>query len=540
LKSGSLQLPTNPPSTDQDPVTAYAWDVLHNKTRACRFVQLACERHFWDLERGGARGLNWRPDIALHRIWFFGLLRHSKGEWAGRPLILEPWQKFVVGSVFGWQREDKTRRFRTAYEEVPRKNGKSCMLAGIGINALVGDDEPGAEVYTAATRREQAHIILDEAKRMVRSSPGLTNAIHLFRNSMTVDRTASKFEALSADARTLDGLNPSVVLIDELHKHRNREVLDVLDTAMGSRRQPLLWTITTAGDDHPETVYAQERDYAERVLENVIHEDDADSHFVFITTVDKDDRWDDPLAWAKANPNLGVSVKLDDLKRQARKAANSPGALVEFKRLRLNLRTASADRFVDMDVWNKNTFCPPNTRPWSYCTQMTEELRGRRFYGGIDLSAKIDISAWIKLFPPEADGERWKIQGRFWMPAEAIEARSDRDQVQYRRWVHEGWIDACAGNTIDQNDVKQAVLDDCKAYNAESVAYDPWNAAQLTLMLQDEGVPVVEFIQGVKSYTAPTKELEVMLLGHKLDHGNNPVLKWMAANLAVQKGRLSG
>src|SRR4029077_10591576 len=320
--------------------------------------------------------------------------------------------------------------------------------------------------------------------------------------------------------RTLDGLNPHCVLVDELHRHRTRALLDVMDTALGARRQPLLWIITTAGDDSPESVYAAENDYAIKVLEGVVEDDDV---FAFITTIDKGDKWDDPVAWAKANPNLGISVKLDDLHRQARKAAKSPGALSAFKRLRLNVRTASAEAAIDMAVWARNSrgrFDP-------------DKLERMRCWGGLDLSSKIDITAFIKLFEPDEDG-RMRVASRFWMPADTLEERADRDRMPYRRWVDEGWIEVTPGNVIDHAEIKAAVLADTKRFDLQDIAYDPWNATQLSSELTSEGVNMVEFIQGLRSYTAPTKELQALVADRKLDHGNNPVLTVMASNLKVQ------
>ena len=524
--------PKADPSTD--PATAYAQAIDRGDVAACNLVRLACRRHLTDLVAGERRGLHFDPVVAVRAIRFYQYLRHSKGEWAGHEFELAPWQKFIIGSVYGWIRADGTRRFRTVYNELPRKNGKSSLLAGIGIKSLVADKEPGAEVYTAATRKEQAHIIFDEAKRMVRGSPELSQRIGIYRSNMSIDSTASKFEPLSADERTLDGLNPHVVLIDELHKHKNRGVLDVLDTAMGSRRQPILWIITTAGDDMPESVYDQEHEYAVKVLEGVFDDDGA---FVFITTIDKDDRWDDPKVWIKANPNLGVSVKLDDLKRQALKAKNSPSAQVEFKRLRLNLRTASADRYIDMDVWAKNSLCPTGMPRIGYQAELAERFLGRPFFGGLDLSSKIDLSAWLKLFPPQEDGDRWHAIVRFWMPMDTIEEKSDRDRVQYARWVAEGWIDVTQGNVIDHNEIGRVIIEDCNQYVCNSAAFDPWNATQLANGLISQGIPMHEFIQGIRSYTAPTKELEALLLSANLDHGGNPVLAWMASNLRVQEDK---
>lgn len=510
-------------STD-DPVTAYARAVVARKVPACRLHRRAAQRHLDDLVDGPKRGLTWDAARGMRVVRFFGFLRHSKGEWGGQTVELAPWQVFVVGSIFGWLRRDGTRRFRVVYEEIPRKNGKSLLVSGVGIYGLVADNEPGAEVYAAATRRDQARIIFDEAKRMVAASPELIKVVRRFKHNLSVDRTASKFEPLSADERTLDGLNPHFVLLDELHKHKSRAVLDVLDTAMGSRRQPLLWSITTAGDDDPESVYAQENAYAIQVLEGVVKDD---GFFAFVTSVDASDRWDDPKAWAKANPNLGISVKLDDLERQALKAKNSPAAQVAFKRLRLNIRTAAANRAVDMDVWRRNSggkFDPA-------------VMRGRRCFAGLDLSSKVDISAFVKLFPP-ADGEtRWRVTARFWMPAGTVAEKSDRDRVQYQRWIDSGWIEPTEGDVIDHAEIMAAIVEDHRTHEIAALAYDPWNATQLAIGLQNEGVEVFEFIQGLRSFTAPTKELDAMLTAKKLDHGDNPVLAWMASNLKVVTDR---
>lgn len=487
-------------------------------------MRLACERHLRDLETGRQRGLHWHAEKAEHNIRFFGLLTHSKGEWARQPIELAGWQAFIVGSVFGWKRDDGMRRFRTAYGEIGRKNGKSTLAAGIGLLALIADGELGAEVYAAATKKDQAEIIFGEAKRMARSSLALRSRLSIFKRNLSVDSTASKFEPLSSDEKTLDGLNPHCVLIDELHKHKNRGVLDVMDTAVGSRRQPLIWIITTAGDDNPETVYAQENDYAIKVLEGVL-EDDA--YFAYIATLDKDDRWDDPAVWIKANPNLGVSVKLDDLQRQARKARGSPSAQAAFKRLRLNVRSGSVDRAIPAELWAANrgeVFDPA-------------DMHGRPCYVGLDLSSKIDISALVKLFPPQGEEDRWRIVARFWMPADTVAEKADRDRAQYARWIEEGWIEATPGNVIDHNEIQSAILEDARLHEFRGLAYDPWNATQLAVKLQEEGVQVCEFIQGIRSYTAPTKELLAMLTGGKLEHGGNPVLTWMASNLKLQSDK---
>lgn len=493
---------------------------------ACKLHRAACQRHLNDLENGHTRGLRFDVAAAQYRIEYFPkFLRHSKGQWARQPVDLSPWQKFVIGSVFGWKRADGSRRFRVVYEELPRKNGKSTKLAGVGLMQLTVDNEGGAEVYSAATKKDQARIIFDEAKRMVTASPDLRNhPVCRFKLNLAVDATSSKFEPLSADEKTLDGLNPSCLLIDELHKHKNRGLLDVLDTAQGARWQPLLWIITTAGDDSPESVYASENDYAVKVLEGTV-EDDAT--FAFITSIDKGDRWDDPKAWAKANPGLGVSVKFDDLERQANKAMKSPPAQNAFKRLRLNVRTSSADRAIDMDVWKKNggeRFDPAH-------------MRRRKCWAGLDLSSKIDISAFVKLFEPDEPGGRMRVVPRFWMPLDTLEARAEKDRVPFRQWVDEGYIEATPGNVIDHGEIERAVLADNDEHAIESLAYDPWNATQLAAALLSKGVPMVEFIQGLRSYSEPTKDFIALLVDTKLDHGGNPVLKWMASNLKTHRDK---
>lgn len=507
------------PSTDR--ATAYAKAIVTGEIVAGKRVRQACQRHLDDLERGHLRGLKWSPRHAAYVERFYSFLRHSKGKWAAKPFVLADWQAFCEGSIYGWLRADGSRRFRTALQVIAKKNGKSLTGAAAGLFGLVGDGEMGGEVYCVARKRDQARIIFDEARQMVRSSPDLSKRVQSFKLNLSIDRTASKFEPLSSDEKTGDGLNPSLVLVDELHRHKSRALLDLMDAGMGSRRQPLLRIITTAGDDDPESPYNTEVAYAEKVLDGVI---DDDSYFAYIARLDEIDRWDDPKVWLKANPNLGVSVALDDLKRQAVKARGNPSQQSAFKRYRLNLVTSSATRAIDMEVWRRNGLGPIDPA----------SLTGRPAYGAIDASSKLDLSAFVLLFPPVGDGERWKALCRFWMPAENVEAKQDKDRAPYRQWIDEGWIEATPGNVIDHGEIEAAVLEAKSAYELLSVPYDPWNAAQMATRLMAEGVPMVEFIQGLRSYTAPTKELLAMLAAETLDHGDNPVLRLMAANLKIE------
>lgn len=501
-----------------DRVTEYARSVSSGKVVACREVRQACERHLRDLVEGPGRGLEWKSPVAEWAIDFFGYLRHSKGELAGQRITLEPWQCFVVGSVFGWFRENGTRRFRKVYQELPRKNGKSTMLAGIGIFALVGDQEPGAEIYAAATKKDQARIVFDEARRMVRSSPDLAGITSIFKLNLSIDATASKFEPLSADEKSLDGLNPHCVIIDELHKHKTRAVLDVLDTALGARRQPILWIITTAGDDDPETPYAAENDYASKILDGVL---DDDGYFAFIAKADDPKKWDDPIEWAKANPNLGVSVRFEYLEQQARQAKASPARQVAFKRLQLNVRTSNTVRPISVELWNRNTKGPIDLAA----------LRGRSCYGAADLSSRIDLTASVRLFPPQSETDRYRVLARFWMPETMIEEAEKRDRAPYRRWRDEGWLEASPGNVIDQQLVAERIAEDNEATPFTSFGFDPNNANWLDARLEEKGIPRFQFPQTILHFNPPTKELLGFLRDEKLEHGGNPVLLWMASNV---------
>jgi phage terminase large subunit-like protein len=356
---------------------------------------------------------------------------------------------------------------------------------------------------------------------MVRASPELRRKIQVFTLNLSVDQTASKFEPLSSDEKSADGLNPSHVIIDELHRHKNAALRNLMDSGTASRRQPLLVIITTAGDQDPASPYAIEHDYAEKVLDGTIEDD---SYFAFLTTVDDPAGWDNPREWAKANPNLGVSIKLDFLAEKAAAAKASPTKKADFLRYHLNVRTSDATRAIDMDVWAANTGEPIDAT----------ELAGRPCYLAVDLSSKQDISATVKLFPPVENENRWVIVPRFFTPMDSLDKRSERDRAPYRLWCDQGWMEATPGNVIDHARIRETILDDARTYRIEALPYDPWNATQLAIELQGEGLPVVEFIQGLRSFTAPTKAFLDYLAERRFRHGGNPVLAWMAQNLFVQ------
>ena len=508
-----------------DPVTAYAERVLAGEVLAGALVRQACERHLRDLREASRRGLVWDPEEAGRRIEVCSHLRQSKGRWAGQPLVLEPWQQFVVGSTFGWRRRNGTRRFRRCYVSVARKNGKTTLAAAIALQLLDFDGEPGAEVYAAATKRDQARLCWDEAARMVRQTPSLRRRIGIVdsRANMHVLDTASKFEALGADSDSLDGLNPHGAIIDELHAHRDRRVVDVLETAMGARTQPLIVYITTAGVEG-ESIYTETDNYARQVAQGVVSDDE---WFVYVATLDDGDDWADPGVYAKANPNLGVTVQLEELIQERNRALAVPGRQNAFRRLRLNQRVQQAQRWLDV-------------RDWDACADphlTLDAFRGRRVFAGLDLASSRDIAALVLVAPiddPDADYLVWE---HYWVPQDTVTRRSREDAVSYDVWVEQGWIEATPGNITDYDVIRERIREYADDYGIGflELAYDRWNANQLVTQLQNDGLTCVGFGQGYASMAAPCRALEALLAGRRIRHRGNPVTRWMVSNVTVSQ-----
>ncbi|MBX3014844.1 MAG: terminase large subunit [Caldilineaceae bacterium] len=500
----------------------YIDDVQSGQQVVCKWARLAVQRHLRDLETGHDRGLWFDPAAAAHIIDFFSFLRHSKGEWAGRPVILEPWQQFLLGCLFGWRRADGTRRFRTAYLEIPRKNGKSTIAAGVGLYLLDADGEGGAEVYSAATKRAQAKITFDEATRMVKASPFLRRRIRAFRDNLHIFGTACKFEPLGRDADSMDGLNIHGAIVDELHAHKTRDVWDVLETATGARQQPLMFAITTAGFDRQSVCYEM-HDYTGKILDQILEDD---SFFGVIFAVDEDDNWEEEVNWAKANPNLAISVKLDDLQRKADKAKEMPSALNSFLRLHLNVWTQAESRWMDPDKW----------RACAHAVD-SDGLRGRTCYAALDLSNTTDIAGYALVFPPTTPEDRYQAIWRFFIPDEAMRERSRRDRVPYEAWVRQGYVATTPGNVIDFEFILAALDEDAQRYDIAEVGFDRWGAAWIQTKLIERGGEdwLIQIGQGFASLSAPMKELERLVLDDRLAHGGNPVAAWMADNLVARQ-----
>lgn len=523
----------------QHPAEIYAHAAAANKIVVSRCVRLAAKRHLLDLAQGAKRGLWFDAAAAQFAIDFFSLLHHSKGsEWAGKPVVLEPWQQFIVWSVYGWKRANGTRRFRTAYVEVAKGNGKSTMCAGLGLQLLVADGEPGAEIYCAATKKDQARIVFTEAERMRKASPSLTKRIQGFRNNMSIPATNSKFEPLGADEDTLDGLNIHGLIVDELHAHKTRAVLDVLRNGTVKRRNPLSWEITTAGANRSCAGW-EEHEYAERILEAHVEDD---TTFAFIAALDRDDDWQDERSWPKANPNLGVNIPIDYLRENAAKAKAQPSYRNSFLRFHMNVWTQATTGAISIEKWNECVgFSLAGKDPKILRAEVMKQLAARRCFAALDLSSKVDLTALLLAFEPAGEADPWVLLPWFWMPKENIEERAREDRVNYDVWEREGLIQGTPGNFIDQDFIVAELVklrglftfsENLETGNPE-VAFDPWNSSQVAVDLQSEGFSVVEFRQGYKSMSEPTKSFLGMIPAKKIAHLGNPVLSWMAANLMV-------
>ncbi|CAE6692948.1 terminase large subunit [Paraburkholderia nemoris] len=505
----------------------YIDDVLSGRIVACKWVKLACKRQRDDLARAesASRDFPYRFDVeAASRICgFVELLPHIKGKWARtrQRIVLEPWQVFVLSTVFGWLHVDTgLRRYRRAYEEVARKNAKSTKSCGVALYLFAADGEPGAEVYSAATTRDQAKIVFDDAKAMALREPEMcrTLGIEVLQHQMLVPDDASKFTPLSAEGSTLDGLNIHGGVIDELHAHKTRAVFDVIDSATGARDQSLLWMITTAGTDRTGICYEQ-RTHVTKILERVVVDE---SFFGIIFTIDDGDDWADPACWAKANPNYGVSVLADDMESACRKALSMPSAVGNFLTKRLNVWVNADSAWMDM-------------RAWDACANRDlriEDLYGERGYVALDLASKVDIAAKIRLFPPSGKRSKWALFGTYYLPERAVE---NAHNSQYDGWRRSGWLTVTEGEVTDFDLIEDGVREDCSLFDVAEVPFDPFQATQLSSHLLAENVPMVEMRATVLNFSEPMKQLEALVLKGELEHNGDPVLAWMVSNVVCHR-----
>lgn len=510
-----------PSSKHIDALNAYVKGVISGEIPAGKWVVLACERHKADLKRARDKAWPYKFDAekAARACKFICLLPHVKGKWAlgSKPqrLAIEPWQCFMVGSMFGWvHKATSKRRFRKVRLYVPRKNGKSSLAAPIGLYMLAADGEPGAEVYSGATNEKQAWEVFGPARQMALKTPELVQAFGIEVNAKSLTRLEdmSKFEPVIG--KPGDGSSPHCAIIDEYHEHATDDALATMETGMGAREQPMSLVISTAGDN----VAGPCRDdwlECQKVLERVL---DDDRLFALIYSADQDDDWTSEAALRKANPNYGVSVEAEFLLAQQRDAINNPRKQGHFKTKHLNLWVQARDAFINM-------------QRWADCAEPAlklEGFRGKECWIGLDLASKVDIAAVELLFK---HGDGFVRFGKYYLPEETVNLPENQ---HYRAWHQQGLLTVTDGNIIDFNEIFEDICSFCDQFDVQDVAYDPHQATMLVTQLQGEGIPVVEFKPTVLNFSEPMKQIEALIRDRKLKHDGDPVMSWMMSNVVAK------
>lgn len=513
------------PKTDF--VSEYAQAITDGKIIAGSHVRAACRRHLQDLTEAPSRGFFFDHGKASRVIEFFQEILHlNGGGFEGLPFDPVPWQKFILGSLFGWV-EAKTgyRRFQTAYIEIAKGNGKSPLLAGIGLYCLMADGEPRAEIYAAAAKKDQAMILFRDAVRMAELSSALkTRLITSGRGdqiwNLAYPETGSFFRPISSD-KSQSGPRPHAALLDEIHEHKDSNVVDMMVLGTKGRRQPLIAMITNSGYDKQSVCWKQ-HDYGTKVAAGSLQDD---SFFSYIASLDEGDQpFDDESCWIKANPNLGVSIQPDYIRKQVIQAKGMPSK--ESVVLRLNFcEWVGADApWLSGDAWfgNRDDYT-------------ADSLAGRRCYGGLDLSSTQDLTALVLLFEPDQVDPFWRLLPYFWLPAEGLEEKAKRDGADYPAWVRQGHLETTPGAAIDKAFVLQRLAEIASVYELISVGYDRWRIEDLKNMANNEGIdlPFNDFGQGFKDMAPAVDEFERRLVGRAMKHNGNPVMTWCAANTVV-------
>lgn len=489
-------------------VKQYIDDIKSGKVQACAHVKNAVKRY----ETDRASGWRFNDTLAEHAVEFIENLVHTTGDYAGRNFTLEPWQAFIVYNIFGFLNEDGSRRFTRAYIEVPRKNGKSTFSSALMMYGLIADDEPAAQVYSAATKLDQAMMVFGESVRVCQNLPWLNEELTV-NNSVNNRRILygqSLYKPLEWNPNKQDGLNTHFACIDEYHAHPNDELYNVIRNSMGARRQPLLFTITTAGFNREAPCY-KHRQYCANVLSGAIKDD---ALFSVIYTLDEGDDWTDASVWQKANPNWGVSVYPRQLQQALTEAKEFVHKEVEFKTKLLNVWTDTAQTWISDSVWAE--------------CENPQAVEGEPCYGGLDLASTGDFCAFTLYFPALNAVKTW-----YWLPEEAVNKRKDAAGTSIKQWASDGFIEVTEGNVTDYNFIKARIIQLAEEYDIKDIAYDRFNASQLVIELQNEGLQMYPFGQGFVSMSAPTKELERLVKERTLNHDGNPVTRWMLSNILL-------
>jgi phage terminase large subunit-like protein len=511
-----------------DVATDYAKDVVMGRLVTGRSVYQACLRHlqdiykqltdddypyFYDAETGGLV------------VDFCRELKHYKGEWAGQPFVPEPWQEFVICSVFGWlRRSNFKRRFRYAYIQIARKNGKTFLAAAIALWMLLMDGEGGAEVYSAANTREQAKRTWDDSNKFLKRNPDFHSLVTLRYNTIHAPDTDSFYSPLAADSSNLDGLNPSGVVYDELHAAPDRKLWDILEDAFGSRSQPLYFVITTAGFDKFGICFEQRR-HILNVLDAVENEEldyQDDYYFGYVAELDPDDDPYDEENWIKGNPNLHISKDLEYLREQAGRAKRIASKEPSFFIKQINLWVNTAVRWLNQNLWLKHEVQPE------------EVVMRHRCYAGLDMSTNIDVTAFVRIFSPGTyHPSKFYILPRLYFPKDNLEERCLRDKVPYREWADKGWLQLTEGNSVDTIHIRDDVTLAGQQTFISAIGVDPWKATALVSDFEALGHRCYAVSQGYAAMTAPCLLLERLVLKDMIVWDGNPMFTWMVGNCAV-------
>lgn len=460
---------------------------------------------------------------ADYAVDFIECLTHTKGQWAGKPFELIDWQEQIVRDLFGTIKPNGYRQFNTAYVEIPKKQGKSELAAALALLLTCGDGEERAEVYGCAADRQQASIVFEVAADMVRMCPALNKRVKILASQKRIvfHPTNSFYQVLSAEAYSKHGFNISGVIFDELHTQPNRKLFDVMTKGSGdARTQPLYFLITTAGNDTQSIGYE-----VHQKAEDIIEGRKTDPTFYpVIYGAKEDEDWTDPEVWKKANPSLDITVAMEKVEAAFESARQNPAEENSFRQLRLNQWVKQAVRWMPMDKWSA---CDFPVDP--------ERLRGKVCYGGLDLSSTTDLSAFVLVFPPEDEEDKYAVLPYFWMPEDNVALRVSRDHVHYDQWIHSGDLLTTEGNVVHYGYIEKFIEELGTQFNIQEIAFDRWGAIQMSQNLEGMGFTVVPFGQGFKDMSPPTKELMKLVLEEKIAHGGHPVLHWMADNIFIKK-----
>ncbi len=503
----------------------FAKDVVAGRIPVCRYITMACQRHLDDIERSASKDFPYRfsAEAAEKKIAFMELMPFVKGEWAfKRQLVtLEPWQKFGLACTFGWVRKDSgLRRFRESYWEVPRKNGKSVVAAGVGIGMFVADDEFGAEVYSGATTEKQAWEVFRPARLMVNRSPMLMEAAGIEVNASNMNKPVdgSRFEPLIGNPG--DGSSPSCAIIDEYHEHPTATQYETMLTGMGARRQPLMFIITTAGSDIEGPCYDKRRQVIE-MLEGTVTDDEL---FGYVWTIDEGDDWADPKVLAKANPNIGTSVYQEYLESQQQRAIKNARFTNTFKTKHLNVWVTAKSAFFNMQAW---AACEDKLLT-------LDQFAGHSCYLGFDLARKLDMNSVARLFWRDIEGKRhyYSVAPKFWVPEETVfDSENMRMAERFQKWVNAGLMDPTDGAEIDYREILASAIDANKQAPVLQSPIDPHGATNLSHQLDDEGLTPVTIVQNYTNMSDPMKELEAAIQSGRFHHDGNPIMTWCIGNV---------